>query len=368
MKNTFDNNGGKAPEILSDLIKFRTDGNAAEINACFDYIEKYIKDSCGRCIIKRTSASGGNNLTAVLNADSTQNIKGGLMLCGHIDVVSGEDAQFSPYIKDGRLHGRGAADMKGAVACFLDLLPELKDFPVILALTSDEETEVKGILDICGFILDNRPEPAAVILGEPTDNMLCVQSCGILGYKTVLKGIAAHSSRQEQGVNAVCMAASVVKELERIAKIAAQKGVYLNPGRINGGDNLGVVPDTACVEWGFRYTELAAAAEIFDLFEESAGEIEKQYKGGGISTSQTCSFPAYSAQNRRECDALSSKLGVPEISIPYTTEAGYLTAAGQNVYLIGPGKTAQSHTASEYVSLADLETYENLLRTLCRGL
>ncbi|HEX6016066.1 MAG TPA: M20/M25/M40 family metallo-hydrolase, partial [Geminicoccaceae bacterium] len=116
----------------------------------------------------------------------------GIVLSGHTDVVpvAGQDWTSDPFraeIRDGRLYGRGAADMKGFLACVLALVPDLVGAslrkPAILAFSYDEEVGCKGVPGLIEALLAELPRPEACLVGEPTLMRLVDGHKGKAGYR-----------------------------------------------------------------------------------------------------------------------------------------------------------------------------------------
>lgn len=351
--------------ILNDLISIKTDGDAVNYQKCIKYIKEYIRRTSPHGIIKSISTNGFCNLIIGLNVSDLRDIHKGLMLCGHLDVVSGKKQQFSPVIKENKIYGRGATDMKGAIACYLEMIPyfDTLKLPVILCLTCDEETNMQGIKGVCAFLDENNIKPQLTILGEPTNNKLGISSTGIRSYKTIIRGVAAHSSVLDKGVNALFVAAKILQSLEKISQKMIQK-VYLNVGSVYGGGNIAVIPDKAEIEWGFRYTKEADVKKVIRLYDKALALINKQYPATRIETIMTDEFLGYCATDKTQTQMLCENLKIDPMRLSYTSEAGYLAKNGQNVYLFGCGNIEQAHSDNEYIYIDDLMTYKELLRKI----
>src|SRR5512134_2476557 len=133
-------------------------------------------------------ASGGKaNLFATL-ADAPERLKtGGLVLAGHTDTVpvDGQDWSSDPFVathRDGRIHGRGTADMKGFIAIALSWAPRFlaaqDRLPVHLSLTYDEETTFLGVRGLVADLAERGVRPSGCIIGEPTDMQAIVAHKG----------------------------------------------------------------------------------------------------------------------------------------------------------------------------------------------
>ncbi|MEM6477003.1 MAG: M20/M25/M40 family metallo-hydrolase, partial [Pseudomonadota bacterium] len=162
--------------------------------------------------------------TRVPNADGTKAnlyfsigpaVEGGVVLSGHTDVVpvDGQPWDTDPWQvveKDGKLFGRGTADMKSFSAIGLSLLPDMlaADLkrPIHFALSYDEEIGLLGAPAMIEEIKDVLPQPSAVIVGEPTDMQVVDGQKGVAIFRTEITGHEAHSSQPHRGASAIMAA------------------------------------------------------------------------------------------------------------------------------------------------------------------
>src|SRR5699024_128527 len=137
-----------------------------------------------------------------------------LILNGHVDVVSGDEAQFSPVIKEGKLYARGSADMKAGVAALMqamtDLQKESLQTKVQLQLVTDEEI---GGANCAAYLTDQGYLGDFAICPEPTQLGIGIQAKGVLQMDIHLTGKSAHSSRPWEGDNAIVHAAELYQQI-----------------------------------------------------------------------------------------------------------------------------------------------------------
>jgi succinyl-diaminopimelate desuccinylase len=182
-----------------------------------------------------------------------------LVLHGHLDVVPGHAEQFEPRLDGDRLFGRGAYDMKGALAVMLLVTHEMRDQDAVrirLGIVSDEESETEdnrgsdALVD-AGFIGD------FAITGEPTDLQIGVQAKGVLAIRLEVSGVAAHGATPWLGDNAVLKALAVFRSIESLPFTRQSSDLFdrpsINLGRIWGGDALNKVPDTCVIDVDVRF-------------------------------------------------------------------------------------------------------------------
>ena len=183
----------------------------------------------------------------------------GIVLSGHTDVVpvDGQPWTVPPFElteRDGKLFGRGTADMKGYIACVLALVPALVAaplrMPVHIALSYDEEVGCLGVRSLLK-VLEERPvKPMLCIIGEPTELKPVLGHKGKLAMRCDVHGEACHSAYAPYGVNAIEHAAELIGELGRIGqRLRETQDARFDPpfstvqtGVISGGKALNIVP------------------------------------------------------------------------------------------------------------------------------
>ena len=182
-----------------------------------------------------------------------------VVLHGHLDVVPGLPGQFEPRIEGDRLYGRGAYDMKGALAAMLVVAAAMRDqdgVRVRLGIVGDEESEEEAergsdhLVD-SGFIGD------FAITGEPTDLHIGIEAKGVLALRLEVGGTAAHGATPWLGDNAVLNAIDVFRSIESLPFARHSSELFdrpsINLGRIWGGDALNKVPDRCVIDVDIRY-------------------------------------------------------------------------------------------------------------------
>ncbi len=183
-----------------------------------------------------------------------------LIFHGHLDVVPGHPEQFVPRIEDGRLYGRGAYDMKAALAAMMlavaDLADGLHGVQVELIVVPDEERSEPG--ENCTQMMVHEGLRADfVVCGEPTDMQVGVQAKGVLMLRVEVPGTAAHGATPWLGDNAVLRAVDLYRRISGLPFATESAPLFerpsINLGRIQGGDAVNKVPDLCRMEVDVRY-------------------------------------------------------------------------------------------------------------------
>ena len=188
---------------------------------------------------------------------------------GHLDVVPGHPEQFDPRMEGDRRFGRGAYDMKGALAAMLVAFCEApaENVRLRLGIVSDEESEEEvdrgsDHLVESGFIGD------FAITGEPTDLHIGIQAKGVLAVRLAVNGKAAHGATPWLGDNAVLKAIDVFRRIQSLPFAGESSELFdrpsINLGRILGGDALNKVPDRCVIDVDIRYLPTQETSAILE--------------------------------------------------------------------------------------------------------
>ena len=184
-----------------------------------------------------------------------------VILHGHLDVVPAHPEQFEPRIEGDRLIGRGAYDMKGALACAdvraCDDVAEQDRVRVEFICVPDEESEDVENHSIDWIMRERKPKADFAITGEPTDLHIGVQAKGVLAVRVQVGGTAAHGSTPWLGDNAILKAHDVFRRIETMPFSRESSDLFdrpsINLARINGGDAFNKVPDRCEMDVDIRY-------------------------------------------------------------------------------------------------------------------
>ena len=286
-----------------------------------------------------------------------------VVLHGHLDVVPGRVEQFAPRIEGDRLYGRGAYDMKGALAAMMGAVQELREergINVVFAVVPDEESE-EEVDRGTDFLIKNGYNGDFAVTGEPTDLHIGVQAKGVLALRLEVTGTAAHGSTPWLGDNAILKALDVFRSIESLPFARESSDLFdrpsINLGRILGGDRLNKVPDSCVIDVDIRYLPGQDPVAI-------RGQIEELMNASVIA--QFHRMPAIVERNNpfvRVLSECASKLLETEtISVGRdgASDAICFIEAGVPAVEYGP-RGAGHHGPAEWVSLSSLEGYRQAL-------
>ncbi|MDX6671008.1 MAG: succinyl-diaminopimelate desuccinylase [Solirubrobacteraceae bacterium] len=288
---------------------------------------------------------------------------------GHLDVVPGRPEQFEPLIEGDRLIGRGAYDMKGALAammCALRDAAEQDGVRVLFVCAPDEESDEMDDRSTDALVREGLRADFA-ITGEPTDLHIGVQAKGVLAFRIRVDGRAAHGSTPWLGDNAVLKAVDVFRAIESLPFSRESSDLFdrpsINLGRILGGDALNKVPDTCFVDVDVRY-----------LPGQDPGDILAQVRALGVEVLKTfIRPPAIVSRTDPHVGALREAVGtavqgeVLSVGRDGASDAVSFLEVGIPAVEFGP-VGAGHHGPEEWVSLSSLGRYREALAVFVRSL
>lgn len=298
----------------------------------------------------------------------------------HQDTVPVEAMTIDPFggeVRDGKLYGRGACDVKGSMAVMLAVLERLaREKPkyassLVLACTVDEEHTFLGVQE---FVKNTKADFA--IVAEPTMLRIVDAHKGVVRWKVHTPGRACHSSRPEQGINAIYRMGRLLRAIEEYAKElrAAHFDARLGPptlsvGRIEGGVSVNTVPDDCVIEVDRRL--LPGESPV-----DGPREFEDFLKGHPLVDFPFSLEPVWlacpalnpkgaEATIKRLASAIDAVIGHHQVlAVPFGTDASTIAAAGIPAVVFGPGDIAQAHTSDEWIEIEQLQKAEEILYRL----
>ena len=293
-----------------------------------------------------------------------------IVLHGHIDVVPGHPDQFEARVEGDRLIGRGAYDMKGALATMLVVFAGMRDqdrVRVRLGVVADEESEEdkdrgSDHLVDSGFIGD------FAVTGEPTNLHIGVEAKGVLAVRLVVSGRAAHGATPWEGDNAVLKALDVFRSIKSLPFARQSSELFdrpsINLGRIWGGDALNMVPDRCVIDVDIRYLPGQDPATIMaQIGELPDAEILTNF----------IRPPAIVDRDSPYVAALHEAAAPHHIEAPMAvgrdgaSDAVSFLRVGVPAVEFGPAGSGH-HGPEEWVSLSSLDSYRQTLDTFLRAM
>lgn len=378
--NTGETNLTDTIEILEHLVGFDTTSHKSNADLV-DWVCQYL--STHGVESERIVDTTGEkfNIRATIGPDASN----GIVMSGHTDVVpvEGQVWETDPFKlteKDGKLYGRGSADMKGFLACVLAAVPAITQAqlsrPIHIAFSYDEETGGLGVPDL----IDRLAPAAAVIVGEPTLMKVVDRHKGCLAQNIVITGVPAHSSLPELGVSAIEYAGQVISEIYALGEwLKTQTNQSEEPGlgrstvsvgTVSGGTAHNIIAEHCELVWQLRCAPGQDANPVLDRFHEKvailAGRMKQANSACSIVHNPLFDVPQFTSANDTFARDLCLQVTGDNqtIGVNYGTEAGFFTQSGYSTIVCGPGSIDQAHKENEFIELAQLQQCDAFLEKI----
>jgi acetylornithine deacetylase len=372
-------------EMIERLVSFDTTSRNSNLEL-IHFVRDYLNHHGVAVDLVHNDEKTKANLYATLG----EKRDGGVVLSGHTDVVpvDGQDWTSDPFsvrAAEGRLYGRGTADMKSFIAIALALAPEFlaRDLkiPIHLALSYDEEVGCIGAHGLVPSITVPGARPKAVIVGEPTNMRVVNAHKGINAFRTAVSGLEAHSSAPQLGINAIIYAAELISFLATVAEELKQNAdplsrfdppyTSIQVGRIEGGTALNIIPKECTFYWEFRDVPDEDPDALLQRFNDFAQtELLPRMRAvsdkADIVTTATSRVSGLFPENGSAAETLVMALvgSNQTFTAAYGTEAGIFQGAGVPTVVCGPGDISQAHKPDEFIELAQIEECTAFMRRL----
>ena len=380
-----------APEtsagILKDLVGFRS----VSANSNLDIVA-YIEDRLVSHGIAARRIPDATGRKASLLATIGPRDRAGIVLSAHTDVVPADEAgwsspPFAASIRDGRVYGRGACDMKGFIACVLAQLDRFRraaaETPVHIAFSYDEEVGCRGAPDLICAVAALPVMPVLCIVGEPTSLRVAYAHKGKIAFRIKVTGRSGHSALPHRAANAVVAAARIAAALGDLAEETARSGhsdksfdppyTTIHVGSLKGGSALNFVPDQAVLEYEIRNIPEAGAdvPALLEQIEACIGEqrrsLQRSAPEADIIVEEIAAYPHLGTKPDHPVVAAVARLAATESrprTVSFGTEAGLYAEAGIPAVICGPGDMTRAHKADEWIGLDELTATDRMFERL----
>lgn len=309
-----------------------------------------------------------------------------IMFESHVDTVAVEGMTIDPFggeIRDGKLFGRGSCDTKGSGAAMLWALKQYADSAsttrnVALHFTVDEEAGMTGVQQLVRDWPTLNFTPVGVIVGEPTLLAPVCAHPGVVRWEVTTRGRSAHSSMPHLGASAVEAMSRVLHAIytDYIPSLPTAHPVTGKPlctvNVIRGGSQINVVPDRCTIHIDRRTTPDEALDQVAANFETFLARLRDNERTLDLTTDIVThkSVPAlgphddavlgHAVTHALEQCGLPADVG----SVAFSTDAGFLSAAGIPCVVLGPGDPHHAHTEDESITLDQLRCAVEIYHTL----
>lgn len=376
----------KSVELIEKLIAFDTVSRNSNLEL-MAFVQQYLGDLGVASQLIHDETGKKANLYATVGPDDVS----GIMLSGHTDVVpvDGQPWDTDPFQvveRDGKLYGRGTADMKSFIAIVLAKLPQFiergLETPLHLAFSHDEEVGCIGVRSLVEKMRAMPVTPRMFVVGEPTGMQVVIGHKGKRSYLGRVRGLEAHSSLAPEGVNAIEFAAMLITHMREMAERMQAEGPFdelydvrhttLHTGTIQGGTALNIVPRECRFDFEFRYVGNDDPAAIHDeIVRYAKEELEPRMHAvdpaTGIDIEMTNEAPGLDIAVDDETVTFVKALAGrnDHAKVAFATEAGlFQQHVGIPGVVCGPGYIAQAHKPNEFIELAQIDKCETFMARL----
>jgi acetylornithine deacetylase len=360
-------------KVLERLIAFDTTSRNSNLEL-IAWVEAFLKTRGLACTRVANAEGTKANLYALIGP----RVEGGVVLSGHTDVVPVDDQPWTsdPWTlteRDGKLYGRGVADMKSFSALALAhvdqmLAADLKR-PLILALSYDEEIGCLGAPAMIDAMVRFMPKPQAAIVGEPTSMKVVSAHKSIRTYLVEVIGREAHSSLPHQGVSAVMEALQLMDLIAKMGRepvksegsLFTPPGPTLTIGRVDGGTAGNILARRCSFIFDLRCPTMSQSDTLEQRFYEAAARLDVEIKArapeGGVTVARRSSTPGLEVERGSAAEVLVRALTGDNDTrgASYAAEAGLFQRAGVPAVLCGPGSIEQAHQPDEWIEISQIE-------------
>ncbi len=375
----------KVLETVSTLVSFDTTSRKSNLDL-IDFLKDTLSDLGADCRLTHDDDGRKANLYATLGPTD----RGGIMLSGHTDVVpvEGQSWATDPFKlteSDGKLFGRGSADMKSFLALAVALAPEFLEkgltTPLHFAFSYDEEVGCIGVRRLLADLEDLPVKPRLCIVGEPTGMKVVAGHKGKRNFRCEVHGKECHSSLVADGVNAVEAAAELIAHIKQMQRDIRRDGPFdsayeppyttLHTGVIEGGRALNIVPAHCQFEFEIRALPVQDPDDLTERITSFARdrlepEMKAVHAGAGFDFTVMNDTDGFDLDDDDEAVKLVTDLTGDNRTgrVSFGTEAGLFNRAGIPTVVCGPGFIEQAHKPDEFISLDQLAQGEAFLRRL----
>ncbi|MGH7708086.1 MAG: acetylornithine deacetylase, partial [Vulcanimicrobiaceae bacterium] len=362
-------------ELIGWLVHFdttSTNSNRPLIDGIANYLD------LRRVPVELIGSADGSkvNLIATIGPSDARSI----LVSGHTDVVpaDGNAWETDPFVvsvRDGRLYGRGTADMKSFIGLSLAILAPLHSVlsknSVTLALSFDEEVGCRGAPLMLPHLAERRERLVGCVVGEPTEMRVGTAHKGKVAVRATVTGRSGHSAYPQLGSNAIDAAAELITWLRRRAEREQREGqmdarfdppyATIQTGVVAGGTSVNIIPERCWFDFEIRSLPGQQSTALIEEFERHFRNglpdyLNNQPNSPELTIERLSAYPPLLERNHVFVDWARSLACSHEdpITLSFGSEAGLFSSLGIPTVVCGPGSIHRAHIPNEYIELEQL--------------
>ena len=373
-------------KLIEELVSFNTTSHLSNLEL-IRFIESYLDEyGVASELIYNADKTKANLFATVGHPEQP-----GILLSGHTDVVpvDGQDWSTDPFRvqeNDGRLFGRGCADMKSFIAIVLSFIPDISkldlNLPLHLSFSYDEEIGCVGVRSLVDKLKGFSILPKFCIVGEPTEMRVINGHKGKAAFHVCVDGQECHSAMAvTDGVNAVEYAAELIVFMRALQRKISDSGPFdpdydiayttLNTGPISGGRVLNIVPDHCEFEFEIRNIPDDDPQAYLDKITSFADTVvkpsmRKTHRNTDITFVEKASYPGLFTHPDSEVVMVAKSLVAESdaASVNFGTEGGLFHNMNIPTVICGPGSIDQAHKPDEFITFEQIVRGEKFMENL----
>lgn len=374
-------------ELLARLVAFDTTSDRPTTEL-FDFVCDYLDLPGIRC--ERFPCRNGHENVLFLTGPEP-NGSDGFAFCGHVDTVPAEEPDWTNdprelVERDGRLHARGACDMKGFDAIAINLMVEFATqepaSPIGLLLTHSEEVGTVGAGEFVAHWPAERPFPKNVVVGEPTSLHPVRGHKGHIALRFTVGGVPCHTGYPQEGVNAVEAAVPLLTGLKKLREQLVEERTpesclfadvpfaVLTIAGVEAGTAINIMPEQCVIDVGVRLLPGQDAEEFLvrvrTVIEGADLHLRDKPEAEGCVLEVLNNTPAFGipAEDPFLAQVMDLVDATEALGVGFGTDAGRLEALGCRSVIFGPGDISVAHKPDEWMPIDEFERAPGLLRCL----
>lgn len=332
----------EALELLMELISIPS--VSRDEDAAADIVERHITAH------GYTSQRIGNNL--ICRSHHWDDSRRTLLLNSHIDTVKPVNGwtrhPYSPVIEEGRLYGLGSNDAGASLVTLLTTFFMLdsvgQSYNILFVASCEEEVSGAGGMK---SILTELPHIDVALIGEPTGMQPAVAERGLMVLDLEVRGVAGHAARNE-GINAIQRALDIISIVKDFCGSLSPSpilgSVMMTPTIINAGTQHNVIPDICTLTYDVRCNDKYTNRELFDA-------LQTRMPDWCLMKARSFCLNSSSIDTNHPLIRRAVEMGLKPFGSPTLSDQSLLSCPS---FKMGPGDSARSHTADEYIRLEEL--------------
>jgi len=358
-------------ELLKKLVQADSTVEKGELN-----VARIISDELAKSNIDAKIDIWGQNRANLIEHLKSPRQKPALLFACHMDVV--EPGQipwkyppFSATERDGKIFGRGSADMKAGVAAIVTAFREIVDSgtqllgDLILLFAAGEETDGCGAKKFMETAQD-LPKLAGIIIPEPTDFDIVTSHRGAFWLNVQTTGKTAHGSMPHLGVNALCSMRLLMDQIDNYKNTKLPQDCSLSINTIKAGKDINVIPDLCQIGIDIRTTADIANQDIINDFKNIFESLKQKHPDFDADVSISRDINGLRTDEKSQfvkdfCDCVEIN---ETKAVGFCTDGPFFADLNVPTVIFGPGKAEVCHKPDEYVDLADIERAVELYKKI----